>query len=121
MLNQHLVLQNRDLGEVITLADDHRPIHRLPPGQELSLGHDRGPTATSLATLTAALLLGLQSGGTAYAGNLILWIALLTGAGNRVLRVIRRGPIILTRTAATPPTPGITTSALIRGVLIGLL
>ena len=63
VLDEDLVLEHRDLGEVLALADRHHPVDGLAAGEELGLADDRGPAAAGLAALAAALLLGLEPGG----------------------------------------------------------
>ena len=63
VLDEHLVLEHADLGELVALADDHDPVDRLAAGQELGLADDRRAAPAGLAALAAALLLGLEPGG----------------------------------------------------------
>jgi hypothetical protein len=62
VLDEHPVLENRDLGDVVLLADDHLALDRLAAGEELGLADDRRASATGVAALAAALLLRLQAG-----------------------------------------------------------
>src|SRR6266536_1279605 len=71
VLDQHVVLGDRDLGQVLAGADHHGPLDRLAPGQELGLGGDRRPAAAGGATLAAALLLRLQPGRALDRGDLV--------------------------------------------------
>ena len=66
VLDQHLVFEDGDLGPVLLLPDDHDPVNRLAPGQELRLGDDRRPAAAGFPALAAALPLRFQPGGSAY-------------------------------------------------------
>ena len=77
VLDEDVVLEHRDLGEVAALADDHHALDRLAAGQELGLGDDRRPAAAGLAALAAALLLGLEPGRALDAGDLVLGAARL--------------------------------------------
>ncbi|MEK8143217.1 hypothetical protein NKH18_16700 [Streptomyces sp. M10(2022)] len=57
MLDEHVVLEDADLGALAALADDHDPLDGLAARQELGLGDDRDASATLLTAFTAALLL----------------------------------------------------------------
>ena len=72
VLDEHLVLEHGDLGEVLALADHHHPVDGLAAGQELGLADDRGAAAAGLAALAAALLLGLEPGRALERGDLVL-------------------------------------------------
>ena len=61
MLDQHPVLEHRDLGAVAALPDDHGPVHRLAPGQELGLGQDRDATPARVPAIATALALSLPT------------------------------------------------------------
>ena len=65
VLDEDVVLEHRDLDAVAALPDDHRAVDGLAAGQELGLGQDRHPAAAGVATVAAALALGLQPGGAA--------------------------------------------------------
>jgi transcriptional regulator GlxA family with amidase domain len=54
VLDQHLVLEDTDLDEVVALADHHHPLDGLAAGQELRLADDRGPAAAGLARTRVA-------------------------------------------------------------------
>jgi hypothetical protein len=41
VLDEHPVFEHPDLGALAALPDDHDPVHRLAPGEELRLGDDR--------------------------------------------------------------------------------
>src|SRR5262249_45701939 len=62
VLDEHAVLQHRDLRTVAALADRHHPVDRLATGQELRLGQDRRPGTPLLPTVPAALALGFEPG-----------------------------------------------------------
>ena len=81
VLDEDLVLEHADLGEVLALADDHDPVDRLAAGEELGLADDRRAAAAGLAALAAALLLGLEPGGAGDRGDLVLGRARLGGRG----------------------------------------
>ena len=81
VLDEHLVLEHRDLGELLALADHHDPVDRLAAGEELGLADDRGAAATGLAALAAALLLGLEAGRAGERGDLVLGRAASCGPG----------------------------------------
>src|SRR5439155_1194940 len=53
-----------DLGPVLALPNDHDPLDRLAPGEELGLGDDRWPPPAAVATLAPALPLGFEPGRT---------------------------------------------------------
>src|SRR5690606_7935277 len=63
VLDQHPILEHRDLGALTGLADHHDPVDRLAPGEELRLGQDRRPGAPLFTAIAAALALRLQPGG----------------------------------------------------------
>ena len=46
VLDEHAVLEHRDLGALAALPDDHDPVDRLAPGEELRLGDDRRAAPT---------------------------------------------------------------------------
>ncbi|TWG94861.1 hypothetical protein L615_005200000210 [Nocardioides sp. J9] len=105
VLDEHLVLEHGDLGEVLALADRHDPLDRLAAGQELGLAHDRRAAAAGLAALAAALLLGLEAGGAGHRGDLVLGRARLAYPGDGVLRVVPGvvSPSVARPAAATAP------------------
>ena len=77
VLDEHLVLENRDLNSVELGADDHHPVDALAPGEEFRLGDDRAATS-GVAAVPAALLLGLEPSG---AANLLRLIARAPAGG----------------------------------------
>ena len=81
VLDEHLVLEHADLGQVVALADHHDPVDGLAAGQELGLADDRGAAASGLAALAAALLLGLEPGRPGERGDLVLGRARLALPG----------------------------------------
>src|SRR5215472_11583395 len=62
VLDQHPVLEHGDLGSVGALANHHGALHGLTPGQKLRFGDDRRAAAARVASLPAALPLGLEPG-----------------------------------------------------------
>src|SRR5579875_29251 len=60
MLYQDAVLEHGYLRPVAVLPDDHDPLHRLAPGQELGLGDDRRAAAPGVTALPASLPLGFE-------------------------------------------------------------
>ena len=119
VLDEHLVLEDRDLGEVLVLPDHHDAVDRLAAGQELGLAHDRGAPATGLPALAATLLLRLETGGAVQAGDLVLGVARLADPGDGVLRVVRTAVALLARAATTAPTTG--GAALVVAVVVAVL
>jgi len=101
VLDEHLVLEHGDLGEVRALPDDHHALHGLPPRQELRLADDGSASATGLAALTAALLLGLEPGRAVQRGDLVLGVAGLAHPCDGVLRVVLLAVALLAGAAAT--------------------
>ena len=81
VLDEHLVLEHADLGQVVALADHHDPVDGLAAGQELRLADDRRAAASGLAALAAALLLGLEPGRPGERGDLVLGRARLALPG----------------------------------------
>jgi hypothetical protein len=107
VLDEDLVLEHGDLGEVLALADHHDAVHGLPAGKELGLAHDRGAATACLAALTATLLLGLETGRPAQRGDLVLGVpGLADPGGDGALGVIALGGLAGTTTAATTAGPG---------------
>ncbi len=107
VLDEHVVLGDRDLGQVLAGPDHHRPLDRLAAGQELGLGHDRRAAATGGAALAAALLLRLQPGRALDRGDLVrdgLGTARLTDPYDGLVRVVRRRTAVLALAAATTAT-----------------
>src|SRR5699024_7183507 len=62
VLDEHVVLEHRDLGAAGALAHHHRALDGLAAGEELRLGDDAA-LAAGVAALAAALALGLEAGG----------------------------------------------------------
>ncbi len=93
VLDEDAVLQHRDLGAVAALADHHGALDGLAPGQELRLGDDRRPAAAGLAALAAALLLGLQPGGSLDRADVVGRVMRLAHVHDSVRRVIRRADV----------------------------
>ena len=119
VLDEHLVLEDTDLGELLALADHHDPVDGLAAGQELGLADDRRATSAGLATLAAALLLGLQAGRARQRGDLVLGGATAADPGDGV-RLVVVGPALLAGTAATA-TATRAALALLAGVVGGLV
>ena len=84
VLDEHVVLEDADLGDVVVLADHHHPVDRLAAGQELGLADDRRAPAAGLAALATALLLGLEPGRPGDRGDLVGCAAAATDAGDGV-------------------------------------
>ena len=105
MLDEDLVLEHGDLGQVLALADDHDAVDGLAAGQELGLADDRSAAATGLAALAATLLLGLEPGRAGDRGDLVLGGAGLADPGDGVLRVVGGLAAVFTGAAAATPTP----------------
>ena len=72
VLDQDVVLEDGDLGQVVALPDDHAAGDRLAAGQELGLAEDRRTATAGVPALAAALALGLHPGRPADAGDLVL-------------------------------------------------
>src|ERR1035441_7698233 len=107
VLDQHTVLEHRDLSAVLAGADPHGPLDRLAAGQELGLGDDRGPAAAGFPALAAPLLLGLKPGGTLDRPHLVLAVRLADvhdGVG-RVVGGQRVGSAFGRTPAALAPAP----------------
>ena len=62
VLDEHVVFEHGDLDAAVLGADDHLAVDGLAAREELRLGDD-GTAAAGLATVAAALLLRLESGG----------------------------------------------------------
>ena len=54
VLDEHVVLEDADLGALAVLADDHHALDGLAAGQELGLGDDRNAAAALLAAFAGA-------------------------------------------------------------------
>src|SRR5699024_5647956 len=61
VLDQHVVLEDGDLGAARQLAHHHGALDGLPAGEELGLGDDVAAAAV-VAALATALALGLEAG-----------------------------------------------------------
>src|SRR5690606_38070392 len=96
VLDEHAVLEDRDLHAPGVLADHHRPLDGLAAGQELGLGDDR-PTAARVAALAAPLALGLQARGALESRDLV-------GARPRPRGLAVPGGSGLAAAARPPPT-----------------
>ena len=106
VLDEHVVLEHGDLGDVVVLPDHHHPVDRLAPGQELGLADDRRTTAPGLAALAAALLLGLEPGRAGHGGDLVVGAAAAPDPGDGVGRVVPAVTVVVTGSAAAAPTAG---------------
>jgi hypothetical protein len=115
VLDEDLVLEDTDLGEVVLLPDHHHPVDRLAASKELRLADDRGATPAGLATFSAPLLLRLEAGRPADAGDLVLGVARLARPVATAGVVVVRAVPVLAGTAAAPATTG--PRALGRGLL----
>ena len=87
MLDEHAVLEDRDLGPVRDLTHEHDPVDALAAGEELGLGDDSAAPA-GLAALAAALFLNFQARGAADADNLGALGPALPGPGDHAGRVL---------------------------------
>ncbi len=103
VLDQHSVLQHRDLSAVAGVADEQSAVDALASGQELRLGDDRA-APHGVAALAPALPLGLQprraADGCDVAGHRPGVAHLDNGAG----RVVDRGGQVLLAAATTTAT-----------------
>src|SRR5712691_3519202 len=109
VLDQHAVLEHRDLGAVLALADHHGPLDRLTAGEELRLGDDRRAAATGLPALAAPLLLGLEPGRPLDRPHVVVAVR-LADVHDRVRRVVGGqrvgpGPALGRTTAALAAAP----------------
>ena len=104
VLDEHVVLQHRELGVIVALANHHDPLHRFAAGEELGLGQDRRTVASGSASFTAALLLGLQPGRPLDPGDLIAAGVLRLANPHDHVAVLRR--VIAAATATTTPAGG---------------
>ena len=100
VLDEDLVLENRDLGDVVALADGHHPVDRLAAGEELRLADDGRPAPAGLPALATALLLGLEPGGAGDGGDLVLRGAGLADPRGGLVGVVAGLGAVLARTAA---------------------
>ncbi len=131
VLDEHVVLEDGDLGAVAVLAHAHHPVDRLPTGQELSLGEDRGAPAAGLAAVAAALLLGLDASRSAHGGDLVGGLAALAHLDHGVRRVVggevlhllgHAGPAATSATATgARGLRGVVALGLAVGLLVGVL
>ena len=103
MLDEDLVLEDTDLGELVALTDHHHAFDGLAAGQELGLADDRRPTAAGFAALAAALLLRLETGRAGHGGDLVLGTAHLADPGHGVLRVVPGPPLTVVAGATAAP------------------
>ena len=97
MLDEHVVFEHGDLDASVLGTDDHLAVDGLAAREELRLGDD-GAAAAGLATVAAALLLRLESGGALDALRLG---DELDGALARLLRFGRAGRLIPRFSGAT--------------------
>ena len=84
MLDEHAVLEHRDLGvagafvrrlAAHLVAHHHHALDGLAAGQELGLAQDGRAAPAGVAPVAAALPLGLQPGGPGDALNLVVVLA----------------------------------------------
>jgi len=115
VLHQDAVLEDRDLGAVVDLSDDHLPIDGLAAGEELGLGEHGGPTPALVASFTTPLPLGLQPRGALQARDLVALGARLAHVHHGALRIVGRLLTLGVRTTPTPPTTATTGSRLALG------
>ena len=102
MLNQNLVFENTDLDLAVLRADDHGAVDCLAASQKLRFG-DNASTTTGIATVTAALALGLEASRTANLGWLVAWFFRFARCANLydcVRGYFTRGVFTLTATSA---------------------
>jgi hypothetical protein len=124
VLDQDVVLEHRDLSQVVSLSDDHLSDHRFAPGQELCLAEDGWSPTTSLAALASALPLGLHPGGAFDAGDLMTG-SFATGFPNTyddITGIVRRSSGFLTPATTAAPTPALAIplgGLVTRGELVG--
>ncbi len=128
VLDQDVVLDHRDLGQVVALPDDHLPGDRFAPGQELGLAQDRRPAATGVPALPAALPLGLHPGRALDPGDLVAAALAgtprLTDPDDHVGGFVRGGPGVFAPATTTPTTAALAiafTFAVAVGVTLGSL
>jgi hypothetical protein len=119
VLHEDAVLEDADLRPVALLAYHHDPVDRLATSQELGLAEDRRTGAALLATVPAALALGLQPGGAGdaldFVGRLAA-VADLDDGGHAVLvDLLDVGPVAL-----APTTPAAAGQLLAGLLLVGL-
>src|SRR5262249_38224274 len=119
VLDEHAVLEDRDLGTVALLAYRHGPVDRLAPGQELRLGQDRWPGTPLLPPIPAALALGFQPGRAGHALYLVAGCARLTHLDDGDHAVLCG--LGVASSAAAPATPAAPGQRLLGLGLVGLL
>src|SRR6185312_7229106 len=122
VLHEHVVLQHADLDAAAALAHHHRAVDRLAPGQELGLGQDRLAAAARVASVAAALALGLEAGGAADALDAVATVAAVAvvaagfargaDAGDGAGRVVVGGVGGVVAGAAAPTATAATAAAL---------
>jgi hypothetical protein len=121
VLDQDVVLEHRDLRQVVALPDDHLAGDRLAAGQELRLAQDRGSPPAGLPTLAPALSLGLHPGGSVDPGDLGAGLgpARLADPHHDLARVVggRCGLLTATPTPAPPAAAAALAVGLFRLVL----
>ena len=118
MLDQHVVLDHRDLRVALALAHHHQAFHVLAAGQEILL-HQLVLAAALAAVVAAALLLGLQTGRALHIGDLVDVLLLARTAGQRLLLLVRGlGPAA---TAATARDGLLLVILILAGGLTGML
>src|SRR5690606_3666866 len=102
VLDEHVVLEHRDLGAALALAHHHRALDGLAAGEELGLGDDAAATA-GVTALAAALALGLEPGRALDGLDLVARLAHLD---HGVRRIVRGGAVVpaASRAAATAAT-----------------
>jgi len=61
VLDEHTVLEDRDLAEVVGLTNQHDALDRLATCEELGLGQDRSTTTSGRTAFTPTLPLGLHA------------------------------------------------------------
>src|SRR5699024_5221175 len=100
VLDEHVVLEHRDLGAAGALAHHHRALDGLAAGEELRLGDDAA-LAAGVAALAAALALGLEAGGALDGLDLVARFADLD---HGVRRIVGRARVIAVAAGAAATT-----------------
>ena len=96
MLDEHSIFEHPDLDTVELGANDHFAVDTLAAGEKFGLGDHRA-AAACVASITAALLLRLKTGGSAHLRRLVAqlgcgaWRAYLDDGVGRVAVVRVRG------------------------------
>jgi len=100
MLDQHVVLDHRDLGMVFLFANHHQAVHVLATRQEI-LFHQLRLAGTLAAIVTATLLFRLKTCGALDVGDLIDVLLLARTTNQRSLLLVLRHTGAAAATATT--------------------